>query len=197
MGGMLHLNPDGTAKFRVWAPSARAVALRLGDQELDMSPVGDGCFELITAARPGDDYAFVLDGAQALPDPCSRWQPGGLRGPSRVFEPRSPQPFETPPLSELVIYELHVGAFTREGTFDAVIPHLSALAELGVSALELMPLAEFPGRLGWGYDGVYISAAQSSYGGPEALTRLVDAAHGEGLAVILDVVYNQIGRAHV
>src|SRR5207237_87102 len=129
-------------------------------------------------------------------DPCSRWQPDGLRGRSRVLDTRE---FEwtaepvTVPLEELVIYELHVGTFSREGTFDGAIPRLRELAELGVTAIELMPVATFPGERGWGYDGVLAYAPHRAYGGPHALARLVDAAHAAGLAVILDVVYNHVG----
>ena len=127
-----------------------------------------------------------VDGVE-LPDPCTRWQPDGLRGRSRVLDPAgfdwSDHGFRPVPLAEQVLYELHVGAFSEEGTFDGAIPHLRGLAELGVTAIELMPVAEFPGARGWGYDGVYLSAAHSAYGGPEGLARLVDAAHAEGLAV--------------
>jgi maltooligosyltrehalose trehalohydrolase len=148
-------------------------------------------------AQAGDDYEFVLD-RQALPDPCSRWQPEGLRGPSRVVAPAAPARLEgMPSLDELVVYELHVGTFSPEGTFDGAIPYLAGLAELGITAIEIMPVAEFPGRHGWGYDGVYLSAAQSSYGGPDGLLQLVEAAHGAGLAVLLDVVYNHVGASGV
>ena len=151
-------------------------------------------------AAPGTDYAYVVDGAR-LPDPCSRWQPEGLRGPSRVLDAGAfawtDAGWEPPALRDLVIYELHVGTFTPEGTFEAAIPHLRGLRELGVTAIEVMPVAEFPGRHGWGYDGVYISAAHSAYGGPLGFQRLVDAAHAEGLAVILDVVYNHLGASGV
>ncbi len=157
----------------------------------------EGVYEVVAPARAGDDYRFVVDG-QALPDPCSRWQPDGLRGASRVLAPPPPAPSTRGPrLGELVIYELHVGTFSSEGTFEAAIPHLAELAELGIGAIEIMPVAEFPGRWGWGYDGVYISAAQSSYGGPPGLRALVEAAHRVGLAVILDVVYNHVGASGV
>src|SRR5262249_39807248 len=153
--------------------------------------------EVVAQARAGDDYWFLLDG-QRVPDPCSRWQPDGLRGPSRVVAPRGPAPLERRcSMDELVIYELHVGTFSPEGTFTGAIPHLRALAELGVTAIEVMPVAEFPGRWGWGYDGVYLSAAQSSYGGPDELLALVEVAHREGLAVLLDVVYNHVGTSGV
>ena len=155
-----------------------------------------GYYEAEAEAEHGDDYQYVLNGKK-LPDPQSRWQPKGLRGPSRVFDPQPVTPFATPPLGELVIYELHIGTFTAEGTFDSAIEKLAGLAELGVGAIELMPVAEFPGQRGWGYDGVYLNAAQSSYGGPEGLQRLVEAAHAHGIAVILDVVYNHLGASGV
>ncbi len=191
-----HPRADALVEFRVWAPRAESISLRLRGRDLRLDDAGYGIYETVAEARAGDDYMFVLDGRE-LPDPCSRWQPDGIRGPSRVLDlggaPRSG--FATPRLNELVIYELHIGTFTGQGTFDAAIEHLSGLAELGVTAIEIMPVAEFPGHHGWGYDGVYISAAQSSYGGPHALARLVDAAHAAGLAVILDVVYNHVGAS--
>ena len=186
---------DGHVEFRVWAPRADGVTLALGDRELPMEQAGCGVHELVAPARAGQDYAFVLDGRR-IPDPCSRWQPEGLRGPSRVVAVGpAPPPQTMPTLEQLVIYELHVGTFSPEGTFASAIPHLGRLRELGVTAIELMPVAEFPGRWGWGYDGVYLSAAQSSYGGPHELVDLVEAAHREGLAVLLDVVYNHVGAS--
>jgi maltooligosyltrehalose trehalohydrolase len=182
----------GGVEFRVWAPHAESIALRIGGHDLQLDDAGYGIYETSTDARPGDDYAFVLDGRE-LPDPCSRWQPDGIRGPSRIVEVPEPAPFTPPTMRELVIYELHIGVFSAQGTFDAAIEHLSGLAELGVNAIEIMPVAEFPGHHGWGYDGIYISAAHSAYGGPHALARLVAAAHEAGLAVILDVVYNHVG----
>jgi maltooligosyltrehalose trehalohydrolase len=185
------------AEFRVWAPRAQRVALALGNRELPMEEAGHGVHELVAPARPGDDYLFLLD-SEPVPDPCSRWQPEGLRGPSRVVAV-SPAPALDPMPSpeQLVIYELHVGTFSPEGTFSSAIPQLGRLRELGITAIELMPVAEFPGRWGWGYDGVYLSAAQSSYGGPHELVTLVEAAHREGLAVLLDVVYNHVGASGV
>ena len=175
----------------VWAPNATSVSVR--GQTLE--PTGDGFFAARLPLRPGEDYRFTLGGVE-FADPCSREQPGGLRGPSRVLDTGafswSAEPVVVP-LGELVVYELHVGTFTPEGTFDAAIPRLDALAELGVTAIELMPVATFPGERGWGYDGVLTSAPHRAYGGPQALARLVDAAHARGLAVILDVVYNHVG----
>jgi maltooligosyltrehalose trehalohydrolase len=144
----------------------------------------------------GDDYGFELDGGPALPDPCSRWQPHGLGTLSRVLDPTR-FTWSTPPapasLRDMVVYELHVGTFTAEGTLDAARAPLHELAELGITAVELMPVATFVGARGWGYNGVLTYAPHEAYGGPEALARFVDAAHMEGLAVILDVVYNHVG----
>jgi maltooligosyltrehalose trehalohydrolase len=176
----------------VWAPNAQRV-------EVDgraLEPEGDGFHAARLEAAAGDDYGFSLDGGPPLADPCSRWQPDGLRGLSRVLDTRSFEWSCDPvavPLEELVIYELHVGTFTRGGTFDAAIPKLAGLAELGVTAVELMPVPTFPGERGWGYDGVLTFAPHRAYGGPQALARFVDAAHAAGLAVILDVVYNHVG----
>jgi maltooligosyltrehalose trehalohydrolase len=171
------------------------VAVRLEGGDEALTETDDGVWEGHAPAPPGDDYRFVLDGADAWPDPCSRWQPEGIRGPSRILDTAA---FEIEPgpalaLDELVLYELHVGTFSREGTFDGVIPRLDGLRELGITAIELMPVATFPGNRGWGYDGLYPFAPHPVYGGPEGLARLVDAAHSEGLAVVLDVVYNHIG----
>jgi maltooligosyltrehalose trehalohydrolase len=192
---------DGTVEFRVWALRPERVAVRVGGTDHDLRPEGQGIHSARVAARAGDDYEFVLDGTP-LPDPASRWQPEGLRGPSRVVDPAAFAWTDDAwdggaALRDAVLYELHVGTFTDEGTFDAAIEHLPGLAALGVTHIELMPVAEFPGRRGWGYDGVYISAAQSSYGGPLGLQRLVDAAHAAGLGVILDVVYNHLGASGV
>ncbi len=186
-----------TVGFRVWAPDAASVAVKLRGREAPLSDAGFGIWEGVVEARAGADYGYVLDGhRRRLPDPASRWQPRGLRGPSRVYAPPSPPaPFAIPALRDLVIYELHVGTFSAQGTFAGAIPHLAELAALGVGAIELMPVAEFPGARGWGYDGVYLGAAQSSYGGPEGLRTLVDAAHDHGLAVLLDVVYNHVGAS--
>jgi maltooligosyltrehalose trehalohydrolase len=187
----------GQTSFRVWAPG-KQVAVRLGDEDIPLEDAGYGVHEATLDAAAGDDYRFVVDG-EAYPDPCSRWQPEGIRGPSRIVDPLgflwSDLDFRLPGIQDAVIYELHIGTFTPEGTFDAAIPHLRELADLGVTAIEIMPVAEFPGERGWGYDGIYLSAAQSSYGGPHGLQRLVNAAHAEGLAVILDVVYNHVGAS--
>jgi len=182
-------------EFRVWAPAASHVAVRVRGAEQPLEEIGDGIHTAVVDAAGGDDYLFVLDGEAALPDPCSRCQPDGIKGPSQVVDTTR---FEIAPgpelgLDELVLYELHVGTFTPRGTFDAVVPHLRRLRDLGVTAIELMPVATFPGERGWGYDGVYAYAPHAAYGGPGGLARLVDAAHREGLGVLLDVVYNHIG----
>jgi maltooligosyltrehalose trehalohydrolase len=189
---------DGRTVFRVWAPRAETIALRIRGEDLPLEEVGHGVHELEADAEHGENYLYVVNGKR-FPDPCSRWQPDGLRGPSRVFDPgRIERAGRTPPSpADLVLYELHVGTFSRDGTFDGAIPYLGDLAALGVTTIELMPVAEFPGARGWGYDGVYLSAPQSSYGGPEALQRLVQAAHAAGLGVVLDVVYNHLGASGV
>jgi maltooligosyltrehalose trehalohydrolase len=190
---------DGSVAFRVWALNCEQVHVRVAGEEHALSHVGAGIHEGRVATQAGEDYVYVLDGSDELPDPTSRHQPEGLRGPSRIVDAKAfawtDDDFAPHPLSDLVIYELHIGTFSGEGTFDAAIEHLPALAQLGVTAIEVMPVAEFPGRHGWGYDGVYLSAAQSSYGGPLGFQRLVDAAHANGLSVILDVVYNHVGAS--
>jgi maltooligosyltrehalose trehalohydrolase len=193
---------DGRTRFTVWAPNVKRVSLVLGDgrdaTEHPMEAHGGGVHELtLDGAGAGTDYRYRLDGRDTVPDPVSRWQPAGVHGPSRVVDPHA-FPWTDAgwgglPMADLVIYELHVGTFSEEGTFDGVIPHLARLRALGVTALEIMPVAEFPGSRNWGYDGVHPYAPQSTYGGPDGLRRLVDAAHDAGLAVILDVVYNHLG----
>jgi maltooligosyltrehalose trehalohydrolase len=186
---------EGGVEFRVWAPSASRVAVRVRGGEHELEPSGDGVFTAEIAAEPDDDYFYVLDGGRALPDPCSRHQPDGIRGPSRIVDTSRFEIADGPRLrlAELVLYELHVGTFTPGGTFDAAIPHLRRLRELGVTAVELMPVSTFPGERGWGYDGVYAYAPHAAYGGPGGLARFVNAAHREGLGVVVDVVYNHIG----
>jgi maltooligosyltrehalose trehalohydrolase len=187
---------DGMMEFRVWAPRAQSISLRVGGRDHHLNDAAYGVYEGITPAAAGDDYWFVLDG-RPLPDPASRWQPEGIRGPSRVVDLTTPPSLlaTTPRMRDLVIYELHIGTFSAQGTFDGAIEHLPRLAELGITAVEIMPVAEFPGHHGWGYDGVYLSAAHSAYGGPAGLRRFVAAAHETGLAVILDVVYNHVGAS--
>ncbi|HZQ81649.1 MAG TPA: alpha-amylase family glycosyl hydrolase [Gaiellaceae bacterium] len=185
---------EGGIEFRVWAPLASTLAVRLHERDHALEQVGEGVWSAELFADAGDDYVFVLDG-EALPDPWSRCQPGGLRGPSRILDTSAFSIADGPALTldELVLYELHVGTYTAQGTFDAVVPQLARLRDLGITAIELMPVATFPGSRGWGYDGVYTFAPHPAYGGPEGLARLVDAAHREGLGVFLDVVYNHLG----
>ncbi|HEV2704469.1 MAG TPA: malto-oligosyltrehalose trehalohydrolase [Pyrinomonadaceae bacterium] len=192
---------DGSTVFRVWAPLAETLAVKIvGDdaQTVSMERRADDVFEaVVPGVGAGADYFYLLDGERERPDPVSRWQPQGVHAASRVYDPEAfawtDGDWRGLPLTEFVIYELHTGTFTPAGTFDAIIPQLSHLKELGVTAVELMPVAEFPGGRNWGYDGTYPYAAQSTYGGPEALKRLIDACHGAGLAVVLDVVYNHLG----
>jgi maltooligosyltrehalose trehalohydrolase len=189
----------GGVRFSVWAPNARSVAVRLeGGATHSLEASGGGVFEAtVSAARAGTDYRFVIDGERAVPDPVSRFQPNGVHGASRVVDPSRYQwranEWRGLAMQDLVIYELHVGTFSPEGTFRGAIPHLRALRDLGITAIEIMPVAEFPGARNWGYDGVALFAPHSAYGGPEELRALVDAAHAENLAVILDVVYNHVG----
>ena len=188
-------------RFRLWAPRAGTVRLRLEERgaELPMAREAGGVFSLTTAAAgPGSRYRYVAD-AGGFADPASRCQPEGAFGPSEVVDPRG---FEWRDADwrgrrweEIVLYELHVGAFSETGDFGGVEARLDHIAGLGATAVELMPIAEFAGRRNWGYDGVFPYAPASSYGPPEALKRLVEAAHGRGLAVFLDVVYNHWGPA--
>ncbi len=193
----------GITSFRVWAPAAGSVAVAFGDRRHELTPIGEGIFEACdTPAQIGTDYEFVLDGRERRPDPWSRSQPDGLLGRSRVVDPAALRRAREAPggpgwrgvaLEDLVVYELHVGTFSPPGTFDGVIPRLAQLRELGVTAIEVMPIATFAGNRGWGYDGVYAYAPHPAYGGPEGFARLIAAAHEAGIAVILDVVYNHLG----
>ncbi len=185
-------------EFRVWAPAAESVELAIRGQNLPMHPAGDGWWSVEDAdAAPGDRYGFRLDGGEPLPDPRSPSQPDGVHGLSEVVDHAafawSDGGWHGAPLAEAVVYEMHVGTFTEAGTFDAAVERLADLAGLGVTAVELMPVAEFPGDRGWGYDGVDLYAPHHAYGGPDGLKRFVDAAHAHGLAVVMDVVYNHLG----
>ena len=193
---------DGAAAFRLWAPAAATVDLVLGgddrEHRLAMTPRGDGWFARdIDDARAGTRYRFRIDGDMAVPDPASRANPDGVHAASAVVDPAAyawhDGAWRGRPWREAVVYELHVGAFTPRGTFDGVVERLDDLANLGVTAIELMPLAAFPGSRNWGYDGVLPFAPAASYGTPDDLKRLVDAAHARGLMMLLDVVYNHFG----
>jgi len=186
----------------VWAPrAARTVEVVTGGRRVPLAPDGDrGRWAgEVSGLGPGDDYGFSLDGGPTCPDPRSAHQPHGVHGPSRVVDlgafPWTAAGWAGLDLPSAVLYELHVGTFSAAGTFDGAIEHLDHLVALGVDAVELMPVVEFPGRWGWGYDGVDLWAPHSAYGGPEGLCRLVDACHARGLGVIVDVVYNHLGPA--
>lgn len=191
----------GGWQFLVWAPKAKRVDLRLVSEPekiVALQPEHCGYFRaVLDEVQPGAQYLYRLEDRIERPDPASRFQPTGVHEPSQVVDLDafgwSDSSWRGPALEEYVLYELHVGTFTSEGTFEAVIPHLDRLAELGITALELMPVAQFPGARNWGYDGAQPFAAQNTYGGPQGLARLVNAAHGRGLAVVLDVVYNHLG----
>ena len=192
--------PGGGAQFRVWAPSVSTMAVRIeGNQRVPvpMTRAGEDFEVIIVDARPGDRYAFVLDNSKERPDPCSRSQPDGVHGPSELVDPASfawtDANWKGIPLNDYIFYELHVGTFTPQATFDGVRSKLAYMRNLGVTAIELMPVAQFPGDRNWGYDGVDLYAPHSAYGGPDGLKALVNAAHDTGLAVVLDVVYNHLG----
>ena len=189
-----------SVRFRLWAPARNKVDLKIegGADPLPMKFLGDGWHELETDLdRAGTLYQFVLPDGLAVPDPASRFQPLDVHGPSEVIDPASylwrDEAWQGRPWTEAVLYELHIGAFTPAGTFRAAIEKLDHLAELGVTGIEIMPVADFPGRRNWGYDGVLLYAPDSSYGRPEDLKALVEAAHARGIMVLLDVVYNHFG----
>lgn len=191
-------------RFRLWAPSARAVAVVVEAAEpvapRRLASVGDGWYETVVEnLAPGTLYRYRIDDALDVPDPASRFNPQGPFGPSEIVDPESfdwqDAAWRGQPWHAAVLYELHVGTFTPEGTFAAVIPRLDDLATLGITVIELMPVGAFAGARGWGYDGVLPFAPQSSYGRPEELKRLVQAAHARGIGVVLDVVYNHFGPA--
>jgi malto-oligosyltrehalose trehalohydrolase len=197
---------DGGVRFRLWAPRARSVELLLGHAsdvgdsssiELAMRPEPGGWWSLTTAkAAPGARYRYIVDGS-AFPDPASRLQPDGVHGASAVVDPADygwhDDDWCGRPWEELVIYELHIGTFSPGGTFAGAIGHLDDLVRLGITAVELMPIAEFAGRRNWGYDGVQLFAPSSAYGRPDELKALIEACHRRDLAVLLDVVYNHFG----
>ena len=186
--------------FRVWAPAASSVDVIVvapTQRSVLLAHSADGYFSAEVENIPnGSLYHYRLNDEKDRPDPASRFQPQGVHGPSQVVDPAFP--WEDAywlglALQSYILYELHVGTFTSEGTFDAIVPHLSELKDLGITAIELMPVAQFPGSRNWGYDGVYPFAVQNSYGGPQGLKRLVNACHNVGLSVVLDVVYNHLG----
>ena len=193
---------SGGVHFRVWAPGSERVDVVIYGPDAEivrpLSPERSGYFAgWLEGIGAGTRYRYRLDGTHAFPDPASRFQPDGVHGASEVFDVDafawSDEQWPGRPLEEMVIYELHVGTFTPEGTFDSAIERLGHLADLGVTAIEVMPIANFPGTRNWGYDGVNLYAPATAYGGPAGFKRLVNAAHLAGLAVVLDVVYNHLG----
>ena len=193
--------------YRIWAPGKQRVEVILFSEQGDilravlLQAAGEGYFQgTDTQGREGDLYKYRLDGdeGRTFPDPLSRYQPKGVHGPSQVMAAgryawKHDADHRRVALDELVIYELHIGTFTREGTFFAAINKLDYLKDLGITAIEIMPLADFPGRWNWGYDGVFLYAPSRAYGQPDDLRALVDAAHAKGISVILDAVYNHLG----
>lgn len=188
---------DGTTIFRVWAPDRTSVALRTGNTDIPMTAKGYGYWEVtLKDLPPGAAYWYILDENLQRPDPASHWQPEGVHGASVVYSTTftfTDHNWKGIAPENLVIYELHTGTFSPEGTFKGIIKRLPYLKELGITALELMPVAQFPGDRNWGYDGVYPFAVQNSYGTPDDLKMLVNTAHEMGMAVVLDVVYNHLG----
>ncbi len=193
---------EGVVRFKVWAPLRKKASVVLSPQgereEIALQQDQVGYFRGVARDVPaGELYLYLLDNDLARPDPASRSQPEGVHGPSRIIDPNAfsweDGGWKGMLISDFIIYEIHVGTFTKEGTFEAIIGRLDDLRDLGITALELMPVAQFPGTRNWGYDGVYPFAPQESYGGPDGLKKLISACHREGLAVILDVVYNHLG----
>ncbi len=194
------LLPDGGARFKLWAPSQSKVSLIASESGAHeaMRSVEDGWFALETRAVPiGGSYAFQLGTGEVIPDPAARGQIKDVHGPSVLVDPRAysweSKNWSGRPWHEAVVYELHTGTFTPEGTFAGIEAKLDHLAETGITAIELMPVAQFSGQRGWGYDGVLLYAPHTAYGTPDDLKRLVDRAHARGLMVLLDVVYNHFG----
>jgi maltooligosyltrehalose trehalohydrolase len=197
------LQKDG-CRFTVWAPEKQSMTLRLlsrgqTDTGIALQKDGHGYFSaVVEGVVAGDRYFYLPDGARQCPDPGSQYQPEGIHGPSCVVDHHrhnwQDMAWRGRSLSTLIFYEIHVGTFTPDGTFDAIVPRLDELVALGITAIELMPVAECPGERNWGYDGVFLYAVQHNYGGPEGLKRLVDACHRRGISVILDVVYNHLGQ---
>lgn len=200
--GALYSSKDHSCLFSVWAPEKESMQLLIThpfESRITMVKDYQGYFSYrLEDTLPGCRYLFCPDnGEHTFPDPASDFQPDGVHGPSEVIDHSafrwSDSEWKGVPFRELIFYELHVGTFTTEGTFEAIIPRLDELAETGINAIELMPVCQFPGNRNWGYDGVYPYSVQNSYGGPQALKRLVNACHQKGIAIFLDVVYNHLG----
>ena len=189
---------DGRGRFRIWAPAQSALTLVIeGRTPIRMQSAAGGWYESIVSVEAGAQYRFALSDGTLVPDPASRFQPHDAEGPSELIDPQaycwSMPAWRGLPWEDAVVYELHLGAFTPEGTFSAAIEKLDHLASLGITAIELMPVADFPGQRNWGYDGVLPFAPDASYGRPDDFKAFVDAAHARGLMVLLDVVYNHFG----
>ena len=189
---------DAAVRFRLWAPRVQSLAVELPSKSLPMSALDDGWFECITReAGPGTRYQFTVDRRDKVPDPASRYQPSGVHGPSEVIHPEAfewrQNNWHGRPWEETILYELHLGSFSPEGTFAGAERKLDYLAELGITAIELMPLSSFPGQRNWGYDGVLPYAPAAVYGRPDELKHLIDSAHSKNMMVFLDVVYNHFG----
>jgi maltooligosyltrehalose trehalohydrolase len=194
------LEDERSCRFSVWAPNANSIDVRITSPEDQLFPLkknSDGFFEgTLAGISAGATYFYRINGASDRPDPASRYQPDTVHGPSQIVYPHykwSDKKWKGIPLEDHIIYELHVGTFTSEGTFEAIVPRLGGLKKIGITAIEIMPVSQFPGGRNWGYDGVYPFAVQNTYGGPEGLKKLVNACHGNGIAVIMDVVYNHLG----
>ncbi|HSU59155.1 MAG TPA: malto-oligosyltrehalose trehalohydrolase [Bryobacteraceae bacterium] len=184
--------------FKVWAPRARTVAVRIADSLHPLQPAERGWWSGdVSEAGPGTDYWFLIDGGDPIPDPRSQFQPLGINGPSRLIDhasfPWTDHNWQAKPLASAIVYELHIGTFTPQGRFKSAMERLDYLVDLGITHLEIMPVSEFSGDWGWGYDGVDLYAPHHAYGTPDDLKSLVNACHEKGLAVILDVVYNHFG----
>jgi maltooligosyltrehalose trehalohydrolase len=195
-----HLIEDGACEFRVWAPNAKNITVDIVSPSKRSIPLGKDEFGYwegrLEDINLGSNYFYNIDNEKKRPDPASQFQPEGVHGPSQLVHHNylwEDQDWKGIPLKEMIIYELHTGTFTTEGTFEAIIPKLDYLLELGVNAIEIMPISQFPGGRNWGYDGVFPFAPQNSYGGVDGLKRLVNACHKKGVAVVLDVVYNHMG----
>jgi maltooligosyltrehalose trehalohydrolase len=192
---------NNQCEFTVWAPTLNQVAVQIVSPDkrlLPMQKSDEGYWQTTaTDIQPGNLYTYQLESKVNWPDPASKYQPQGVHGPSQVIDENAftwhDKNWQGVPLAEMIIYELHVGTFTPSGTFEAIIPQLDQLKELGINAIEIMPVAQFPGERNWGYDGVYPYAVQNSYGGPEGFKKLINACHEQGISVILDVVFNHLG----
>jgi maltooligosyltrehalose trehalohydrolase len=189
---------EGNAEVCLFAPLAASASLIVNGRKVELSGSGEGYWQLSTSAlQLGDRYYFAINEGDPFPDPASLSQPDGVHEASEAIDLKSfkwtDQNWKNPQLADYIIYELHTGCFTEEGDFVSIIPKLDHIRELGITAIEIMPVAQFPGRRNWGYDGVFPFAVQHSYGGAKGLQELVNACHEKGLAIILDVVYNHLG----